>query len=262
MKRNKENIIGNCAICGEEKILTKEHIPPQKSDNYNTFYVLTHDEGMNRKYDEPITGKYPNRGGIYFFSLCKKCNSNTGSWYGNGYIDFARQGGIFLHNRNLNPNLIHFYRISPLKIIKQIVSMMMSVNHKLELWKYYPELSEFILQKEKRFLNDKYQIWMFYKGEGNPRYAHLTTSYDPTINQNISTFSEIAYSPFGFLMTFDSPPPDSRLVNISFFADYEYKNVCEIGLQLPVLDTYIPIGGFYDTKEDIDKNYLDSQIGS
>jgi hypothetical protein len=246
---------GNCAICGKEKELTKEHIPPQSANNYNKFYILTHDEGINRKYDEPIKGKKPIQGGIAFYSLCRQCNSDTGSWYGNGYIDFAIQGDLFLRNRNLNPNLINFYKISPLKIIKQVVSMIMSVNQKYELWKSNPELSEFILQKERRFLNKKYQIWMFYKGEGRPRYAPMTTSCDPSISPNISIFSEIAYSPFGFLMTFDSFPPDDRLINISNFAKYEYKDICEIGIKLPVLNTYIPIGGFYETKENIDKGY-------
>jgi hypothetical protein len=52
------------------------------------------------------------------------------------------------------------------------------------------------------------------------------------------TFSEIAYFPFGYLMTFESDVPDDRPVDISFFANYRYDDWKEFSFQVPVLPVY------------------------
>ncbi len=255
--RNKK-VSGNCAICGNESELTFEHIPPQKAFNDQKYYILSSDEWIGRKYDEPIKGKIPYQGGVGVHSLCKICNNKTGRWYGTAYINFCYQGVRIMQLSNQKPTLIYLYHISPLQILKQVVSMFLSINHSYEFYKTDPELCEFVLKKEQKYLNKKYQIYMFYKSGGQPRLAPLTFSLEPS-NGRLLTYTEMAFFPFGFVLTIDSPPPHKDLVNITNFKTYNYSHWGDIELQLPILATYIPIAGFYRTKEEIDKAYEESE---
>ncbi len=63
--------------------------------------------------------------------------------------------------------------------------------------------------------------------------------------------NEISFPPFGYLLTFDSEPPDNRLFEITHFSHYSYNERKEMWLRLTVLPTYLPYPGDYRTKERI-----------
>ena len=87
---------GTCALCGAETQLTFEHIPPRCAFNNHPAKSYSGDEliktiaGEKRKPWDLSGLKYSNdQKGFGMYSLCSKCNSYTGKYYGNEYKKFA-----------------------------------------------------------------------------------------------------------------------------------------------------------------------------
>lgn len=58
-------------------------------------------------------------------------------------------------------------------------------------------------------------------------------------------------------MTIASGPPDTRLTEITHFAEYGYKEFVVMTVKLPLLPTYLPTPGDY---REIDQIYRESGI--
>ena len=87
---------GQCHLCGSSGPLTFEHVPPSAA--FNDHRVLEADIhkliGSDLLADlKNPTGKYNQRGSGKF-TLCRRCNNDTGGWYGRAYVEFAH--GIFV----------------------------------------------------------------------------------------------------------------------------------------------------------------------
>ena len=79
---------GRCRICNTFKQLTKEHVPPKKAFNNQAYLKHYADETekagrINWEFSEENTN------GIYVFTLCEKCNNQTGHRYGSDYVNFV-----------------------------------------------------------------------------------------------------------------------------------------------------------------------------
>jgi len=90
----KEKQIGLCRICGQEKELSYEHVPPRVAFNKNTRHVSVSMEAY-AKVDNPLEyspkGKIL-QGGIGYYSLCRECNSFLGRMYVPAYEKWVRSG--------------------------------------------------------------------------------------------------------------------------------------------------------------------------
>lgn len=115
------------------------------------------------------------------------------------------------------------------------------------------ELVRFVLDPERKFINpEKYRIFVYLNPEG--RWARLC-GFQGMLNistKAIYIFSEINFPPFGYVMTIDNyPPPDSRLYNITYFSRYDYDELVDVYLKLPLLPAYSWLPGDYRTKNEI-----------
>ena len=73
---------GTCRICGRFGDLSLfEHVPPESAFNDRPIQVLEGMEILAHDHD-PTRGRKHQRGAGRF-TLCAKCNNDTGSWYGN-----------------------------------------------------------------------------------------------------------------------------------------------------------------------------------
>ncbi len=64
------------------------------------------------------------------------------------------------------------------------------------------------------------------------------------------TFSEFAFPPIGLILTYDDTIIDSRLVEISFFNNYNYDQKVSLSLPIPIMDIQsIMPGEFRSLKE-------------
>jgi len=173
-------------------------------------------------------------------TLCPKCNNDTGSWYGGSFVQWSYQAMRILRYTSAKPSLIYPFQIFPLRVFKQIICLFMSANGP-DFRDQHPSLEAFVLNKEKRFLNDNIKIFTYYNPTRIGRQSGVVTKMDfSTFTSN--TFAEVSFPPLGYIMTIDSTPPDDRVVDISFFQEYFYKNWRTINLQLPAhhISTFIP----------------------
>jgi hypothetical protein len=92
---------------------------------------------------------------------------------------------------------------------------------------------------------------MFYTIGERSRSAGISAIVRPGGNSAI--LSEITFPPFGFVMAFESDPPDSRLFDISEFSRFRYYDFHSIPMRLPVLPIYTYYPGDYRSEDEIFK---------
>ena len=229
---------GICRICGEDGKMSYEHVPPKSAFNNSPAVMIPVLELHNVSPSE-----YGNQHGEIRqkgtgeYTLCERCNNRTGEWYGQAYAWWARQGLESLKVVDRPTRLYFNFRIFPLRVIKQIVCMLFSV-HDLELRKHHPELVKFVLDPRQKYLNPDICIYAYLNLGGHGRYiggavkfelneddVNLDTLHDMVSEANRRgsqgrVMSEIGCQPIGYIVSYDPIPPDARLVNISYFANY------------------------------------------
>jgi hypothetical protein len=243
-----------CRICGKYDYLTDEHVPPKRAFNKNRYMVglMNDDDPLG----EPIKKAF-RQGGIKFKTLCKKCNNDTGGWYGGAYVSWCLLAFDILRLSNGKPSLHYVTSIFPLRIIKQIIVMFFSLNEHFRESSSY--LVRFVMNKELKNLPLEFRLFAYYNFKGNPRYSPISTVGDFSGKNAISTFTELTYPPFGFVLTInDSPPTDKQYRETTHFADYDYDIRRQFDLNLNALETWLPIPGDYRSydkiQEDLAKN--------
>ena len=253
---SRKKVIGKCHLCGNYGELSFEHIPPRKAFNEKPVIRVSLEQVIGLGPDMQLKGPLQQRGaGDY--TLCGKCNSDTGSWYGNAFIDWCYQGFDILMKSNGKPTLIYLFHLFPQRILKQIIAMFASVCSE-DFGDCNPELVRFVLNRERKYLSPKYRFFVYYNIVGKFRSAGISASVN--INtQKITTLSEVNYPPYGYVFTIDSDPPDQRLIEITHFSHYGYNEYAFRALRFPVLPTHYYLPGDYRTKEEIYKNGVKSE---
>ena len=241
--------IGKCHICGRVGPLTFEHIPPRKAFNEKLVIKAKFKELVGIGPNEPIRGTKQQKG-MGEYTLCPVCNNNTGSWYAKDFVDWCYQGYDILFRSKGNPSLIYLNNLYPLRILKQIITMFFSINSP-KFCDAHPELVKFVLNRDKKYLSQQYGFFVYYSISSRLKYSGVSASIN---TKNICVFSEMNYFPLGYVTTFDSPPPDSRLVDITHFSTYSYNEFKIMEIKLPVLPTNSKFPGDYRTKEQIIKD--------
>lgn len=239
---------GVCHICGTFGPLSFEHVPPKSAFNNRPVIRLHFEQAISLGPDEIVKGPQQQKG-MGGYTICEKCNNLTGHWYGSEFVAWCYQGMEVLERANGKPTLIYLSYIFPLHILKQIVTMFFSVNGD-SFHKVHPELVRFILNRNSRFLPPKYRFFMYYNLEGRLRTSGIAAIVNMKAGKT-TTLSEITFPPFGYVMTIDSEPPDSRLVEITHFARYSYGEFQVFTRRLPVLPTHLMFPGDYRTKDEI-----------
>ena len=217
-------------------------------------------------YDNQISQK-----GLGHYTLCESCNPNTGSWYGTAFIEWAQQSMNILEYTENQPSLYYRFRIFPLRVIKQIACMMFSVNDN-EFRLFHQDLVKFVLDKRECHLNPDIKFFAFFNSKRFRVTGGMvkvkTDNFDMnnlvSIEEELKgirakiesqhTFSELAFPPLGYVLTFEAEPPDPRLIDISFFAKYHYDDFTTLNLRLPVLPVNSPYPADYRSPEDIDSD--------
>ena len=258
-------VSGICKLCGSEGSLSFEHVPPKAAFNDGKYYYEISAEIITKEADTIVNPEYADlvkkglakkkQGGMGAYSLCAKCNNTTGLWYAPAFIEWAYQGmGILLKTMN-KPTLYYPTYIYPLRIIKQILTMFFTVNIH-DFRNIEPELVKFILNKEERFLSSRFKIYAYYSIEGKQRSIGNNFVGDLNGIGCVMHVSEIAFSPFGFVLAIDSKTiPDKRLTDITRFASYEYNHWIDHFQRFETLPTHLPFAPLdYRTRDEIIHN--------
>lgn len=250
---NRRKQVGICHLCGYKKELSFKHVPPRSAFNDKPVIRVKFDDTIGLSPDDKPKGRIQQRG-IGGYTLCGKCNNDTGAWYGGKFVDWCYQGKEILVKSGGNPSLIYMNYLFPLAIIKQIVTMFFSVNVDT-FCKANPELVRFVLDPERKDLSPEYRFFVYYNTTGRFRYSGIVGQMEMKDQFGSMSkprlMSEITFPPFGYLMTINSEPPDNRLFEISHFARHDYSEMRVMTMKLPVLPTHTAYPGDYRTKEEI-----------
>jgi hypothetical protein len=245
----RKTIFGNCHICGNHGKLSFEHVPPKSAFNDHPVFVADIKELIGNLNGDlrNIKGKV-HQLGAGGYTLCERCNNNTGAWYGNAFADWAYQAFRVLHFTRGEPSLYYQFRIFPLRVLKQIICMFFSTNGD-RFREAHKDLVKFVLNRNARGIRPEIRIYAYYNLSGISRQSGVAGLLNLEKRRH-HTFSEIAFLPLGYVMTFESEIPDDRPVDISFFAKYAYNDWKEFSFRLPVLPVYSYFPGDYRSKEE------------
>ncbi|MDH1270120.1 HNH endonuclease [Rhizobium pusense] len=238
--------LGKCCICGKHRKLTFEHIPPKRAFNSGGGRSTTIDqllaeyEGNNARYSK-------DRKGFGKLSLCELCNNNTGAWYGNAYVEWAHQGMRFL---DASGTLAMPFHIFPGRVAKQIIAMFASTNGP-NFFDAHPELRKFVLDPQWVGIPKKFKL-LTYLTTSNVQTARIT-GIIATMDfgqSKASIFSEIAFTPFGYILVIDSPPPARGLFDITFFCHEPYRQYRDLHLPIGAKEVHSYIPADFRTEEE------------
>lgn len=240
----RDAVEGSCAICGNVGPLTFEHLPPKKAFNNRRTISLSWDAAMRLGPDMPVKrdGRIT-QGGVGRYTLCSRCNNDTGSWYAPELVNWCYRGMEILERSSRTARSFHIRRGRPLLLLKQIMTMFCSLNPRMA--RVQPWIQRLVLNREQRGLADGWRIFLYYNLDGKMRYLGAATTFDLERGR-ATVLSELSYPPFGYVLVMNgAPPPDSRLVEISHFAEYRYGDESELFLPLDLLPTHVVYPGDY-----------------
>ena len=228
---------GICRICGNYGKLTFEHVPPQSAFNTNPVYfqksVHLHDK-KSYLYGKRILSNQ-GAGGYY---LCEPCNNLTGSYYGESYKKFAYMGMMALTYRIWASKTITFeYAIQPLNILKQSLSMFMSIDTSDQLLNL-EGLSSFILNKNSKKIPEGLRVFIYHTATKQLRNGWGFARTE----KGFHTLGEITFPPFGIVYALNSEPTRNDFFEITNFKDFNFNQTFQARFSIPFLTpkTYIP----------------------
>jgi hypothetical protein len=233
---------GYCCICGDFGPLTFEHVPPRSAFNKRPVILVEMEKVYKAGLDAERKGNQQQRGaGAY--TLCKRCNSKTGEWYGERFAEWCQGGLEILQATGGGDYLIDMYDFYPLSVLKQSMSMFCSVNGP-GLAQTVTELVPFIMHPERRLLDPRLRVFAYFNPIGHPRHRPKGTMLD-LFTARQSKFSEIAFFPFGYVLVMDTESWDDRYFEITHFSAFEHEEKRPVWMRLPVLETHLPYQGDY-----------------
>lgn len=256
---------GECWICGVVGKLTFEHVPPRAAFNDRGVFHAKLDEifGGDWTPGTPIPRGKQQRRGAGRHTLCAKCNSDTGSWYGSAYVDFARQAMTLLQRSKGKMTLAYPYGIFPLRVLKQIIVMFFSACGP-EFRRAHPELVKFVLNREQRLLPRDVHIFAYLHDPINStstRQAGLTGYM--SLGGASHVFSEIAFPPLGLILDFKAEPIRKELCDLSQFGDSSINTWDICWLKLPVFPVVSPFPGDFRTVDEMNQTIQENRkLGS
>lgn len=255
---------GKCCICGVDGKLSFEHVPPAAAFNDRRIFEANINGLLAGKWSpgERIEdGKYKQRGAGRY-SLCGKCNNDTGSWYGTHYVDVARQAMIRLHASGGEMSLAYPYGMFPLRFLKQAVAMFFSACGP-GLQEKNPDLVRFVLNREEQRIPPQIRFFAYLHHPTKSTCIRQSGLTGMISNGKQYLFAEIAFPPFGLVMTIDCPPVHPRLCEITHLNQFKYRAWDIVYLNLPVfpVNTWFP--GDFRTVEGVLKDVEENRkIGS
>jgi hypothetical protein len=232
-----------CSICREVTADSAEHIPPEKAFNSGLWIAPSSSEGFGPIFNKTHGRHFQN--GYKKKTLCEPCNKFTGHEYVPAYIEFARVAAKILEKAQGEPQLGYSYRITPLKVIKQTITMFASVTEG-DLVDRFPEVKTFILNTTESGLNPRIKILLGYNPSIFSRSGGFIIRGDVR-RIGHSYVAEVSHFPFTWILEIGDIPVDETLFDISGLASYSNNAISDVFIQAPVrMPIAGPIGNLHD----------------
>ncbi|MFH6942583.1 hypothetical protein [Flavobacterium sp. FlaQc-50] len=238
---------GICRLCKKNTDLSFEHIPPKVAFNkYTKFRSVPFLEYAQNAHK---TDYQPNaklqQGGLGKYCLCRKCNSFLGNNYVPDYFKMSQTAKAIFQNKDFSKAFFTTREISPLRFLKQILSMFVCINDP-DFTDDEPELLNFLKNPSENNLSDKFRIFMYLNHLGQIR--SLTSMY----TNKYGLVNELTFPPLGFVLSINSDN-SFPLTEITHFKNISIDYTDEVTYELFNLPTHLPFPVDYRTREEIDE---------
>jgi hypothetical protein len=263
-----KSVTGICRICGVSGPLTFEHVPPKAAGNepYGIGLDVQRylEDGPDAHPSEMRRQKLPRGSGGYY--LCGQCNSVTGARYVPSYVTWVEQGErhrAALGDRN---SIALPFHIFPARVFKQILSIFAATCGD-GLFAAHPVLRKLVLDYHAQGMPDGLRVFCYIVHPDSlySRQSGIVGMMD--LGGRSHTLAEFAFRPFGYLLTLGgTPPPDTGLFDITFFAQAATNEYRDLHLPLPIrpVESYLPAD--FRSKAEwaaaIEEAYTDKNKGS
>jgi hypothetical protein len=249
----KKEYKGKCKLCGEHKTLNLEHVPPRSAFNKTTKYVVTpYIEKLQE--EDPFSYKPKGKveqGGVTFHSFCTTCNNTLGNNYVNAYKDWAYSGASVLNQAKNDIVGFEVDDINVNKVLKHIVSMFIAINGDWFV-EEYSELVSFIKDPSIRELNSRFRIFAYLNRGPAFRYLGFLVHGDFSSGKmQMVKCSEIAFPPFGYILTIDHEGPLYNLADITHFKANNPDKLTKVSAQISIRETAIELPMDFRTEDEI-----------
>lgn len=221
-----------CRLCGQVRPVSFEHIPPQSAFNRKPVFI----QRTEHLFDPSshLFGKRKRLAqGMGKDSLCETCNKQTGDWYARDYGAFAQHAHRLIEKCTNGYTGEHLFRIRPLRVLKQALTMFASAES-TDLLLRRPGFKEYLLNPLSMDYPTGLNLHFYYCVSRNFRLNGWVT-FLPFGSDTPISCSEIAFRPFGFVLSFDGIKPHPKMVDITFFKDYAPDETSDVVLDPPVL---------------------------
>ena len=164
------------------------------------------------------------------------------------YKRWALGGKEILNNVETELHEYVIKEIEPQKILKQIISMFLAIN---DVWylESHRALSNYVSDPESKILPDRYKVFCYLTRAERLRYMHHTVVGNFGLHKPINC-SEIAFPPYGYVLTIDHNDIINQLTEITKFKYLE--GVRNLNFKMYQLPTYMPFPLDYRTKDKIE----------
>ncbi len=224
-------------------------MPPEKAFNDVRAQIYGIDDYLKASGMENLRGGTISQRGIGSYTLCIRCNSNTGAWYGPEYAKWAATEAYILSKYpNFSRDRVSILACYPLRLLKQAVAMLCSINAP-DFAAARPDLVRFVLNKENREFPDYLHAQMgLYRGQISRLVGFAGVGN--VVTHTTRLLPEIAHSPLVLLfMLAGDPVPNLQLID--WFKQYRYDQKADVMVELGVCDGYTPYPSDYRSRDQV-----------
>lgn len=225
--------------------MTYEHLPPRSA--FNDKGILLHSFLYTDHPKHKSGGKKAEKRharGVGFYTLCGKCNSDTGGLYGEDYLNWAQQAMSYIDVVETSQIIYVPFRIRPLNVMKQIVSMGLSGS--TGGGQTHPDLARFVLNPQLRTFPHDYSCYVYLTNKkSEARFCNEMASLNIHTGAIDHILAEIALPPLGCAVVHEntsrhSEIKDKNLCSINHWARYDYNVWSTVYLRIPVHRIWSP----------------------
>lgn len=249
---------GTCAICGEHKPLTFEHIPPRSAYNDRTVKILRGEKALNHRLGEIEHGQQQQKGAGGWVT-CAECNNKSGRWYVREYAAWVERGvGVLAkvgdrerQDERIEPRIVgvSFEGVRPLLFLKQVVFMILAVNH-AGFGAVHPDLRRFVLSRDATGISDTCRFYLGLVWGPGVRHVGITAAMG---KRGASLLSEVAFPPFSCVMCLEEPWHSLPVCDITSFARCGPDELADVELPLLLGFTHWVMPSDYRSRASIDQ---------
>lgn len=254
--------VGRCRICGEQRELTREHVPPRAAFNKERGRVHSLLEWLSRTAEGVLPGGILRQGGNWGYTLCGPCNNFIGHEYADEYTRMA----VGIVNTFVGENVLELdarpdqpiagvtltgnapgSHPRPGMFVREVLALMCTMSADLDLAGRYPAIRRMILEAAVEPLPDGMSLGMTAYFHKDSRFAGPALEVLP--DEGIWRFvMEVAHRPLAVLMVLATNGPAPHVCDISSFTDVapDEQKVIEASLAIGFGHTILP--GDYRTR--------------